>query len=122
VILADSTVWIDHVREANAVLCGLLLAERVLVHPFVVGEVALGHIRNRVDVLRELRRLPAAPVARDDEVAAFIECERLFGQGLSYIDIHLLAAVRLLPETQLWTRDKRLAAVAERLSIAARAS
>ncbi len=103
-------------------LCGLLLAERVLVHPFVVGEVALGHIRNRVDVLRELRRLPAAPVARDDEVAAFIECERLFGQGLSYIDIHLLAAVRLLPETQLWTRDKRLAAVAERLSIAARAS
>ncbi len=119
-ILADSTIWIDHVREANEALAGLLLEQRVLVHPFVVGEVALGHIRNRADVLRELRRLPAAPVAHDDEVAAFIERERLSGQGFGYIDVHLLASVRLLPETRLWTRDKRLAAVAERLSVAAR--
>ncbi len=113
-ILIDSTVWIDHIREANEILAELLLEGRVLVHPFVVGEVALGHIRNRDGVLRELRRLPAALLARDDEVAALIERERLFGLGVGYIGAHLLASVRLTPDAKLWTLDKRLAAVAER--------
>jgi predicted nucleic acid-binding protein len=119
VILVDTTIWIDHFRAADELLTDLLLRKLVCVHPFVAGEVALGHIRGRETILREMRRLPRAPVARDEEVAALIERERLYGQGIGYVDAHLLTSVRLAQETQLWTRDRRLAAVAERLFVAA---
>jgi predicted nucleic acid-binding protein len=119
-ILVDSSVWIDHIRAPDERLAEFLIHERVLMHPYVVGEVALGHIRNRAEWLLELRDLPAVAVADDEEVASLIERERLFGLGIGYVDAHLLASVRLTDEASLWTRDKRLAAVAERLSVAAR--
>ncbi len=89
-------------------------------HPWVIGEVALGNIRNRTEWLVEMRHLQQAVVARNDEVDAMIEREKLFGFGIGYVDAHLLASVRLTHGALLWTRDKRLAAAAERLSVAAK--
>ena len=119
-ILVDTSVWIDHLRHADDVLTDLLDQEQVLMHPFIIGELALGHLRQRDAVLQALRDLRQATVAHDEEVLRTIEHERLFGIGLGYLDVHLLAAVRLTPEASLWTRDKRLLAAAERLSLAAR--
>ncbi len=119
-ILADSSVWIDHIRASDALLSDLLVCERVLMHPCVIGEVALGNIRNRTEWLVEMRHLQQAVVARNDEVDAMIEREKLFGFGIGYVDAHLLASVRLTHGALLWTRDKRLAAAAERLSVAAK--
>ncbi len=98
----------------------LLVRQRVLMHPCVIGEVALGNIRNRADWLVEMRDLKQAIVAGNDEVNEMIERERLFGLGIGYVDAHLLASVRLTEGASLWTRDKRLAAVAQRLSLAAK--
>jgi predicted nucleic acid-binding protein len=120
VILVDSSVWIDHIRAADERLADFLARDAVLVHPFVIGEVALGQMRGREAILQMLRRLPASTVARDDEVASLIERERLFGSGIGYVDAHLLASVRLANGALLWTRDKRLAQVASRLAVAAK--
>lgn len=117
-ILVDSSVWIDHLRGGEPVLAGLLDTGRVLAHPFVIGELALGNLRQRDIILGALRDLPQAVVAGDDEVFRFIEQQSLFGLGIGYVDAHLLAAVRLTPGASLWTRDKRLHAVAGRLSLA----
>jgi len=119
-ILVDTSVWIDHLRQGDAVLAGLLDRGRVLGHPFVIGELATGGLRQREIILHALRRLPQAVIAHDPEVLDFIERESLSGSGLGYIDVHLLAAVRLTPDALLWTRDRRLLAAATRLSVAAR--
>jgi predicted nucleic acid-binding protein len=119
-ILVDTSVWIDHLRHGDAILAGLLDRGRVLGHPFVVGELATGGLRQREIILHALRGLPRATVADDSEVLDFIERETLFGSGFGYIDVHLLAAVRLTSGALLWTRDKRLQAVARRMAIAAR--
>ena len=118
-ILVDTSVWIDHFREADAVLASLLDADEVLTHPFVLGEIALGNLRWRATTIRELDGLPKAVSATDVEVMALIEREKLFGLGLGYIDLHLLAATRLTLGARLWTRDKRQAVIAERLGVAA---
>ena len=86
----------------------------VLMHPFVLGELALGNFANRAQVLGDLAALPGVIVAMDAEVMRFIETERLFGLGIGFVDAHLLAAVRLTPGVRLWTRDGRLGVVAER--------
>lgn len=117
-ILVDTSVWIDHLRSGNAVLAGLLEAGRVLVHPFVTGELALGNLRQRDVVLGALRGMPQANVATDDEVFRFIDESALYGLGIGYVDAHLLAAVRLTPGSSLWTRDGRLLAAAERVDLA----
>jgi len=117
VILVDSSVWIGHLRAADGVLADLLQRERVLVHPCVIGDVALGLLRERDVVLPLLRALPAAVVAQDGEVAGLIERERLFGQGIGYVDAHLLASARLTVGARLWTHDRRLGVVAERLGV-----
>ena len=93
---------------------------KVLSHPFVIGEVALGTIRPREAVLASLQKLPSATVAAHGDVMHLIERYRLFGRGIGYIDAHLLAAVRLTPPAMLWTRDRRLLAVAINLGLAAR--
>jgi len=90
----------------------------VLTHPFVIGEIALGFLRSRVTVLASLRKLPRATVARDAEVLALIDQAELVGSGIGYVDAHLLAAARLTPGTQLWTRDQRLHQAAMRLDLA----
>lgn len=116
-ILADTSIWIDHLRNGNATLAELLRAGEILSHRFVTGEVALGSLRQRDTVLDGLAKLPQAMVASDREVLRFIDQHRLFGLGIGYIDVHLLAAVRLTPDTQLWTFDKRLRAAANRFSL-----
>ena len=118
-ILVDSSIWIDHFRNSDATLVELLNRRMVLSHPFVVGEIALGRLRRRELVLGELQALPAAKVASDLEVLYFIREHELWGLGIGYVDVHLLAAVQLTPGASIWTRDKRLLAVADRLAVAA---
>jgi predicted nucleic acid-binding protein len=118
VILVDTSIWIDHLRVANRQLAGLLLEEKVLSHPLVVGELACGSLRRRTEILGLLRCLPRAPVVDDEEVLLFMEAHALMGSGLGWVDVHLLASVCLAGE-RLWTRDRRLIQVARRLSVAA---
>jgi predicted nucleic acid-binding protein len=118
VILVDTSVWIDHLRAGNKRLAALLDDGMVLAHPFVVGELALGNLRQREIVLHALSDLPRAGVATDAEVLQFIDRHALFGRGVGYVDVHLLAAARLTPGATLWTNDKRLHAAAVQLSLA----
>lgn len=118
-ILVDTSIWVDHLRSGDEVLAGLLDSGRVLTHPFVVGELALGHLRQRDLVIRTLLNLPQASTATEQEVLQFIDQHTLPGTGIGYIDAHLLAAVRLTAGTSIWTRDSRLLAVADRLGLAA---
>ena len=117
-ILVDTSVWVDHLRVGDAALGELLNHSQVLMHPFVLGELACGNLRNRSEVLRLLKDLPQAPVASDEEVLFFIERNALMGRGIGYVDAHLLAVVTLGGSTHLWTRDKRLQSVAEALALA----
>ena len=116
-ILVDTSVWIDHLRTRDKTLVELLLAKQVLGHPFIIGEIALGHLPERRQVLSSLRHLPRAIVASQDEVLDLIERERLFGFGIGYVDAHLLAATRLTEGASLWTRDKRLLSAGESLAL-----
>ncbi len=118
-ILVDSSVWVDHLRQGDQRLVTLLEASQVLTHPFVVGEIALGSLKNREGILGSLKGLPQAATVTDEEVQQFIESNALFGLGIGYIDAHLLAAVRLNAGSQLWTRDKRLGAIANRMGLTA---
>jgi predicted nucleic acid-binding protein len=119
VILVDTSFWIEHLRSANAILGGLLGDGEVLGHPFVLGELALGNLRQRHDIVRISQRLPQATSATHGEVLRFIDREVLFGRGIGYVDAHLLAATRLTAGSKLWTRDRRLHAVAAQLGLAA---
>jgi predicted nucleic acid-binding protein len=118
VILVDTSVWVDHFRATDANLATLLEDGDVLIHPFVVGELAVGTFHRRAAVLRMLRQLPGAVVAHDDEVLQLIAREALYGIGIGYVDAHLLAATRLTQGAAFWTRDPRLAAAAARLGLA----
>ena len=118
-ILVDTSIWIDHLRVRDDRLAQLLEAGQVLAHPFVTGELALGNLRNREEVLGALQDLPQAGVATEPEVLRFVGDKGLFGLGIGYIDAHLLAAVLLTPGSRLWSRDKRLLAASSRLGVAA---
>jgi len=117
-ILVDTSVWVDHLRDGTPALAAALEQGRVLTHPFVLGELACGKLKNRGEVLQLLGELPAAPMATDPEALDFIERRALMGRGIGYVDVHLLASVALAGTSQLWTRDKRLAAVAADLELA----
>jgi predicted nucleic acid-binding protein len=119
-ILVDTPIWVDHLRSGDEVMAFLLSEDRVLIHPFVLGEISLGNLHARAAIMRQLDALPRATPAHDAEVVQLIEAAGLFGSGIGYVDAHLLASARLTAGAWLWTRDKRLAAVAERLSVAAR--
>jgi predicted nucleic acid-binding protein len=116
-ILVDASVWIDHFRSADKRLTHGLMEREVLGHPFVIGEIALGHVRNREIILNELRKLPQAKVAADSEVLTFIDRQKLSGQGIGYVDAHLLASVALTTGVSLWTSDKRLQVAAAKLRL-----
>ena len=118
-ILVDTSVWIDHLRSTNQQLVTLLTNNSVLAHSFVIGELALGTLRDPEGVLRSLVRLPQALRAEDAEVLQLIHARNLAGLGIGYIDAHLLASTLLTPDALLWTHDKRLVAVASRLALAA---
>jgi predicted nucleic acid-binding protein len=117
-ILVDSSIWIAHFRQAEPELVRLLNSASVLAHPFVSGELALGHLKKREEKIACLLNLPQVCVATDDEVLHFIELNKLFGTGIGYIDVHLLAAAKL-SETTLWTRDKALLKASKALNLAA---
>jgi predicted nucleic acid-binding protein len=119
VILVDTSIWIEHLRSASAILTELLVDGEVLGHPFVLGELALGNLRQRDEIMLVLRRLPQAISASHLEVLQFVDREALFGRGIGYVDAHLLAAARLTVGTKLWTRDRSLQAVAVQLDLAA---
>lgn len=117
-ILVDTSVWVDHLRAGDAQLVDLLERAEVVMHPFVVGEMACGSLANRSAVLELLQDLPAAFVAEAGEVLGFIERHALHGKGIGLVDVHLLAAVALTHGAKLWTRDKRLSAAAAALGCA----
>jgi predicted nucleic acid-binding protein len=118
-ILADTSVWVNHLRSGDERLMKLLEGGEVLAHPFVVGEVGLGSLRNRAGIIAELNALPRCKTASDDEVMVLVERRRLFGLGIGWIDAHLIAATQLTPGAKLLTYDKRLAAVSQSLDLAA---
>lgn len=117
-ILVDTSIWIDHLRIGDPKLGALLQDAQVLVHPWVIGELALGQLSRRSEILGLLGNLPQAKVATDAEVMTLVETAHLFGLGIGYADAHLLAATRLTTDAGLWTGDKRLAAAATDLGIA----
>ena len=117
-ILVDTSVWIDHLRADSSALKKLLDAGQVLTHPFVIGELALGRMRQRAIILAALSDLPRAELANDAEALTFIDREALFGRGVGYVDVHLLASVRLTPGAAFWTRDAKLRHIAEALGLA----
>jgi len=114
-VLADTSVWIDHLRAGDETLSSLLQEGSVLSHPWIIGEVALGSLRDRAEVLGLLSALPKAAVATDEDVRWLIEHEALHGTGIGLVDAQILASVKLTPGAQVWTRDKRLLKQAMRL-------
>jgi hypothetical protein len=118
-ILVDTSVWIDHINASDSMLVSLLAEERVLAHPYVIGEISLGSLRNREVVLGALLDLPGAPIATPEEIFYLIEGEQLFNRGIGYVDTALLASARLQPGIAIWTRDKRLKKIADELGLGA---
>jgi len=115
-MLVDTSVWVDHLRRGNARLGACLENGEVECHPFVIGELACGSLKQRAELLELLAALPRVLEAEHDEVLAFIEWKRLMGRGLGWVDAHLLVSA-LLSRTSLWTLDKHLAAEARALQI-----
>jgi len=106
-VLVDTSVWVDHLRDGNLDLKKLLNDGAVVCHPFVVGELACGNLKNRNEILTYLQSLPMTILAEHEEVLKFIENNQLMGKGLGYIDVHLIASA-LLTDVPLWAFDKTL--------------
>jgi predicted nucleic acid-binding protein len=119
-ILVDTSVWVDHLRAGDALLAGLLERGAVLMHPYVLGEIACGTLRDRAAILELLQDLPAVVTADTHEVMQFIERHSLHGKRIGYVDVHLLASVALTIGARLWTRAKRLGTSAQALHCAFR--
>lgn len=116
-VLVDTSIWSDHLRRRHAGLADLLEARQVLVHPFVIGEIACGSFPSRSAALASLNLLPSAPLLSQAEVVGFIDRHGLAGQGVGFVDMHLLASA-LVAGAGVFTRDKRLATAATRVGVA----
>lgn len=116
-VLVDTSVGVHHFRRHNPALADLLAMDLVYCHPMVLGEIGCGSPPSRTQTLADLARLPSTQQASLQEVLAFIEREQLFGLGCGFVDITLLASTLLTPGAELWTLDKRLAALAERAGV-----
>jgi predicted nucleic acid-binding protein len=117
-ILADTSIWVDHLRKGDDALVRELENSMILGHPFVVGELAVGNLSNRAEILFLVERLPKARTASDSEVNKLIENKRLMGRGIGLVDAHLLASTLLSHSAKLWTRDKKLRSIAVELGVA----
>jgi predicted nucleic acid-binding protein len=115
-VLVDTSLWVDHLRQGNARLEALLNEEMVVCHPFIIGEIACGTIRNRIEILSLLQSLPFAETVEQNEVLQFIEQNHLTGKGLGYVDVHLLASA-VLTGAPLWTLDRKLKQASVKLGI-----
>ena len=116
-ILVDTSIWVSHLRRHNQRLDDLLGFELIFCHPFIIGEISCGNLKDRSLVLSLLAQLPQPPVVTHQEVFGFIEQHRLMGLGLGFIDIHLLASCQIAC-LSLWTEDKPLHKVAQHLGLA----
>ena len=116
-ILADTSIWVDHLRRGDARLLTELDRRNILMHAFVAGELALGSLGQRKKTLAAIDDLPSAVMAHPDEVRRLIEQKALYSRGIGYSDVHLIASVLLTPDAALWTRDKRLRTIAEAMKI-----
>ena len=117
-ILVDTSVWIDHLRNDSPALSALLDQNQVVIHPLVLGELACGNLQNRIQLLRLWQSLDSLAEVNHKETLYFIESNQLMGKGVGYIDVQLLASVTINTDTKLWTKDKRLAAIAIELGYA----
>lgn len=115
-VLADTSVWVSHLRDGNAELANLLNDGRILCHPLIVGELACGNLKDRAVILSFLQLLPMSIEAEHDEVLSFIENNRLMGKGMGYVDVHLITSA-VLTGVPVWTLDKKLAQAADGLYI-----
>jgi predicted nucleic acid-binding protein len=115
-VLVDTSIWVDHFRFGNNPLTVLLDKGHVMIHPFIIGELACGNISNRIEILTLLRALPMINIVDFQEILVFVETNRLMGKGLGYIDMHLLASA-ILTNITLWTSDKALFRTARDLGI-----
>ena len=118
-ILADTTIWIDHFRSENKEMRRQLDARNIAIHPFIVAELALGSLRDRLRTLASLDFLPRVRVAQISDVREMIEIRSLYSRGIGLTDAHLIASCLIDPPTQLWTNDKRLSNAAESLAVGA---
>lgn len=116
-ILVDTSIWIDHLHASEAILVSLLTDDRVATHPFVVQELALGSIRNRSTVLELLNSLTTLTPITHAELLSYLERHRLWGRGLSAVDVHLLGSTVTTPGCEIWTRDKGLQAAAAAVGV-----
>lgn len=117
-ILVDTSVWINHLRSGNHRLAELLEQNRVVMHPMVIGELACGNLQNRQQLLQLWQSQDSLQAVSHDEALYFIEQNGLMGKGIGYVDVHLLASVALATGVKLWSRDKRLAHIADELQFA----
>ena len=115
-ILVDTSIWITHLRQGNRKLEKLLMDAEVMCHPYIIGELACGILKNRNEIISLLKSLPMAPVIEFDEFLFFIDRNQLTGKGVGFVDIHLLASAQLAG-VPLWTADKRLKSVADQLKL-----
>jgi predicted nucleic acid-binding protein len=115
-VLVDTSIWVAHLRKGHDRLARLLDEGVVCCHPFVIGELACGNLKNRTEILSLLRALPSAEVADHEEILAFIDNHQLMGKGLAYVDVHLLGST-VLSGTSLWTADHRLAQASADLGV-----
>ncbi len=120
-ILADTTIWMDYFRQSGLrpQLRNLLNGRQVVMHPFLIAELALGSLHNRLQTLSDLQNLPQVGVAQLTEVRQMIEARALYSKGIGLTDAHLIASCLLCPPTMLWTSDMRLGNVAAALGIRA---
>jgi predicted nucleic acid-binding protein len=115
-VLVDTSIWIDHLKKGNAPLEKLLLDMAVVCHPFIIGELACGNLKNRNEILSLLHSLPVAPILEHNEILYFIESKKLMGIRIGLIDVHLLASAHLA-QAPLWTIDKKLLSASNALGI-----
>jgi predicted nucleic acid-binding protein len=115
-ILVDTSIWVTHLRQGSRQLEKLLMDAEVMCHPFIIGELACGNLKNRNEIISLLQSLPMAPTIELDEFLFFIDRNHLMGKGIGFVDVHLLASVQMAG-VPLWTADKRLMSAADQLEL-----
>jgi len=116
-VLVDTSVWVNHLRHGSRTLEKLLMDAEVMCHPFIIGELACGNLKNRNEIISLLQSLPMASMIEFDEFLIYINTNQLMGKGIGYVDVHLLASAQLTG-VLLWTADKRLKSAADKLKLA----
>ena len=116
-VLVDTSIWVTHLRQGSRQLEKLLMDAEVMCHPFIIGELACGNLKNRNEIISLLQSLPMAPTVEFDELLFFIDRNYLMGKGVGFVDVHLLASAQLAG-VPLWTADKKLKSAADQLELA----